>query len=286
MPFIDWTPFFHAWELRGKYPRILKDPTVGEEAVKLFDDAQTMLAEFRASNSLGARGVIGLFPANTIDDDDIAIYADESRSEVLDVVRCLRQQRIFPDERPNLSLADFIAPAELDLPDHIGLFAVTAGVGLDPLIEAYDRDNDIYRSIMAKALADRLAEAFAEYLHRRVRIEHWGYKPDETLDNDDLIRERYQGIRPAPGYPANPDHRQKEVIWNLIDPLHNAGISLTENLAMMPASSVSGLYFAHPEARYFGLGKVSKSQMNDYVRRMNEPLAVSERWLASSLAYG
>ncbi len=286
VPYIDWTPFFHAWELRGKYPRILKDPTVGEEAVKLFDDAQVMLAEFCADDTLSARGVIGLFPANTIDHDDIAIYADESRDEVLDVVRCLRQQRIFPDERPNLSLSDFIAPEGEGLADHIGMFAVTTGAGLDPLIEAYDRDNDIYRSIMAKALADRLAEAFAEYLHREVRTRYWGYKADEELDNESLIRERYQGIRPAPGYPANPDHRQKEVIWNLIDPEANAGISLTENLAMLPASSVSGFYFAHPEARYFGLGKVSKSQMADYVRRMNEPVEESERWLASSLAYG
>jgi len=286
IPFIDWTPFFHAWELRGKYPRVLKDPTVGEEARKLYDDAQVMLEEFRNNQNLKSNGVVGLFPANSVNDDDIEIYTDDSRGSLANVVRCLRQQRVFPDERPNLCLADFIAPFDSGVPDYIGMFAVTAGVGLDVLVDEYDKQNDVYRSIMAKALADRLAEAFAEYAHRLVRTELWGYAADETLDNDELIRERYQGIRPAPGYPANPDHRQKEVIWDLIDPLANAGISLTESLAMLPASSVSGFYFAHPESRYFGLGKVSRSQIDDYVVRLNEPLNVSERWLASSLAYG
>lgn len=286
LPYIDWTPFFHAWELRGKYPRILKDPTVGEEATKLYADAQTMLKEFCANRNLKANGVVGLFPANTANHDDIEIYTDESRSSLSAIVRCLRQQRIFPDERPNLSLADFVAPNDTGIADYIGMFAVTAGGGLDVIVDAYDKENDIYRSIMAKALADRLAEAFAEYLHRHVRTELWGYAAEEALDNDQLIRERYQGIRPAPGYPANPDHRQKEVIWSLIDPLANAGISLTESLAMLPAASVSGFYFAHPQSRYFGLGKVAKDQLTDYVQRINEPLDVSERWLASSLAYG
>ena len=285
--YIDWTPFFHAWELRGKYPRILKDPTVGKEAQSIYNDAQEMLAAFISEKTVTAKGVIGLFPATAINDNnDIVIYADDSRTQVANTVRCLRQQRVFPDDRPNLSLADFIAPEDSGVDDYIGMFAVSAGVGLDALVEEYERDNDIYRSIMAKALADRLAEAFAEYLHREVRTNYWGYKTDENLDNDQLIRERYQGIRPAPGYPANPDHRQKEVIWDLIDPLNNAGISLTESLAMLPASSVSGFYFAHPESRYFGLGKISACQIKNYVARLKEPATTSERWLANSLAYG
>ncbi len=283
--YIDWTPFFHTWELRGKYPRILKDPTVGVEAKSLFKDAQQMLQEFIESGSVTAKGVIGLFPANTINVDDIAVYADESRQTPVDVINCLRQQRRFPDGRDNLSLSDFIAPADLGVEDYIGMFAVTAGLGLDDIVAEYDRQNDVYSSIMAKAIADRLAEAFAEYLHRDVRKRLWGYAPDEVLEGDELIKERYQGIRPAPGYPANPDHRQKEVIWRLIDPLGNAGISITESLAMMPASSVSGFYFANPQSRYFGLGKLTKDQLTDYVARREEPLAESERWLASSLAY-
>jgi 5-methyltetrahydrofolate--homocysteine methyltransferase len=288
IPFIDWTPFFHAWELRGKYPRILKDPTVGEEAQKLYADAQIMLAEFESNNaiSVSANGLVGLFAANSVNDDDIEVYIDESRSNVLQTIYCLRQQRVFPDERPNLCLSDFIAPKASGLNDYIGTFAVTAGVGLDTLVDQYDNDNDIYKSIMAKALADRLAEAFAEYLHREVRTSLWGYAKDEALDNEQLIRERYRGIRPAPGYPANPDHRQKNAIWNLIDPLTNAGISLTENLAMMPAASVSGFYFAHPDSRYFGLGKVTQCQVQDYAERTACDLSTSERWLAPSLAYG
>lgn len=286
VPYIDWSPFFRAWELRGRYPRILKDPTVGKEAQSLFDDVQEMLAEFIGNKTVTANGVIGLFPANSINDsNDIAIYTDDTRTTVSNTLRCLRQQRVFPDDRPNISLADFIAPEESGVSDYMGMFAVTAGGGLDELVAEYDQQNDIYKSIMAKALADRLAEAFAEYLHREVRTKHWGYIADEQLDNEQLIRERYQGIRPAPGYPANPDHRQKEVIWDLIDPLGNAGISVTENLAMLPASSVSGLYFAHPESRYFGLGKLSKDQLEDYVSRIDEPLSVSEKWLAGSLVY-
>lgn len=283
--YIDWTPFFHTWELRGKYPRILKDPTVGEEAKKLFDDAQVMLAEFIASGKVRAKGVIGLFPANSVNVDDIAVYADESRQEPVEIIHCLRQQRRYPDGRNNLSLSDFVAPSDLGIQDYIGMFAVTAGLGLDEIVAEYDRQNDVYSSIMAKAIADRLAEAFAEYLHRDVRTRLWGYAPDESLDSDELIKERYQGIRPAPGYPANPDHRQKEVIWRMIDPLGNAGISVTESLAMMPASSVSGFYFANPESRYFGLGKLTKDQLESYVARREEPLPLSERWLSSSLAY-
>ena len=285
VPFIDWTPFFHAWELRGKYPRILKDPTVGEQARSLLGDAQAMLSLFCKNGSLKAQGVAGLFPANSVNLDDIDIYTDDSRNTVSTTVHCLRQQRIFPDERPNLSLADFIAPAKSGIQDYIGAFAVTAGTGLDKIVEEYDRQNDVYNSIMAKALADRLAEAFAEYLHRHVRTNLWGYVPDESYENDQLIRERYQGIRPAPGYPANPDHRQKEAIWKLLTPDTASGITLTESLAMLPAASVSGFYFANPESRYFGLGKVSKCQMVDYAARLDEPVSASETWLASSLAY-
>lgn len=284
IPFIDWTPFFHTWELRGKYPRILEDAVVGEEAKKLFADAQDMLDVFRSNTNLKAKGVIGLFPANSVNDDDIEIYADEDRTTPLNTLYCLRQQRVFPDGRPNLNLADFIAPKETGVTDYIGVFAVTAGLGLDELVDGYDKDHDIYNNIMAKALADRLAEAFAEYLHRKVRTEFWGYIPDETLENVELIKERYQGIRPAPGYPANPDHRQKEVIWDLLHP-EQIGITLTESLAMLPASSVSGFYFSHPKSRYFGLGKVKRDQIEQYAGRMDEPTDLSERWLANSLAY-
>jgi len=285
VPFIDWTPLFHAWELRGKYPRILKDATIGEEAVKLFDDAQAMLATWIDGGRVRARGVYGLFPASSIGADDIEIRTDETEGATRTTLHCLRQQRRFPDGRPNLSLADFVAPADSGRQDWIGAFAVTAGIGLDELVAEHDAAHDIYSSIMARALADRLAEACAEWLHREVRTGHWGYAPEEALPNEDLIRERYQGIRPAPGYPANPDHRQKEAIWALLSPDEVAGMQLTESLAMLPASSVSGLYFAHPQSRYFGLGKLSRDQLEDYVARRDEPLEDSERWLASSLAY-
>ncbi len=285
VPFIDWTPFFHAWELRGKFPRILKDPTVGSEAKKLHDDALQMLEEFCQHQRVKAHAVTGIFPANSVDYDDIEIYTNESRGDILNRIHCLRQQRVFPDDRPNLCLADFITPKEAVSVDYIGAFAVTAGAGLDELVSEYDKQNDVYKSIMAKALADRLAEAFAEYLHRDVRKVQWGYASDETLDNDQLIRERYTGIRPAPGYPANPDHRQKNVIWELLDPVSNAGISVTESLAMLPASSVSGFYFAHPESRYFGLGKISQCQVTDYAQRTGVDVATTERWLAPSIGY-
>ncbi len=284
VPYIDWTPFFQTWELRGKFPRILEHETVGEEAKKLFSDAQEMLEEFCHHDKLKAQAVVGLFPANSVNDDDIEIYTDESRTSLLNKVNCLRQQRVFPDGRPNLTLADYIAPKESKVADYIGAFAVTAGLGLEKIIADYDKDHDIYKNIMAKAIADRLAEAFAEYLHRKVRTEFWGYMPHESLKNVDLIKERYQGIRPAPGYPANPDHRQKEVIWELLNP-NSIGITLTESLAMLPASSVSGFYFSHPDARYFGLGKVKRDQVESYAGRMEESTESTERWLANSLAY-
>lgn len=285
VPFIDWTPFFHAWELRGKYPRILKDPTIGEQAQSLFRDAQQMLNRFVEHGQIGAKGVIGLFEANSINTDDIIVRTSTDPDAPGSTVHCLRQQRAYPDKRANLCLADFIAPEELGITDYLGMFAVTAGVGLDPLVEEFDRQNDIYSSIMAKALADRFAEAFAEYLHWQVRVKYWGYANDEQLNSDELIKERYSGIRPAPGYPANPDHRQKEVIWQALDPVKNAGIEVTESLAMLPASSVSGFYFANAQSRYFGLGKIAKDQVADYVKRRDEPIEASERWLASSLAY-
>lgn len=285
LDYIDWTPFFHAWELRGKYPRILKDPTIGEQAQSLFRDAQDMLDVFVKNGEITAKGIVGIFPANSIDQDDIAVYTDESRKVPAEVVQCLRQQRVYPDGRNNLSLADFVAPVESGVEDYLGMFAVTAGLGLDEMVAEFDRQNDVYSSIMAKALADRLAEAFAEYLHKKVRASLWGYDREEALTNEELIKERYKGIRPAPGYPANPDHRQKEIIWKMLDPLTNAGISITESLAMLPASSVSGFYFANSLSRYFGLGKITKDQLEDYAQRRNEPLEASERWLSSSLGY-
>lgn len=284
MPYVDWTPFFHTWELKGKFPRILEDAEKGEEAKKLFADAQAMLELFNQDPRISCKGVVGLFAANSIDHEDIEIYADDQRQEVVQTVYGLRQQRQFPDGRPNLTLADFVAPKESGLKDYIGAFAVSAGIGLDELIAEFDADNDIYNNIMAKAVADRLAEAFAEYLHKDVRVNLWGYQPDEALANDELIKERYQGIRPAPGYPANPDHRQKEVIWELLEP-QDIGLELTESLAMLPASSVSGFYFSHPESRYFGLGKIKEDQVTEYAQRMDDPLQNTERWLASSLVY-
>ena len=284
MPYVDWTPFFHTWELKGKFPRIFEDPEKGNEAKKLFADAQAMLERFKTDKRIACKGVVGLFPANSVNHEDIEIYADEARNEVAHTVHGLRQQRQFPDGRPNLTLADFVAPRETGVNDYIGAFAVTAGLGLDELIAEFDADNDIYNNIMAKAVADRLAEAFAEYLHKEVRTSLWGYKADETLPNSELIKEQYQGIRPAPGYPANPDHRQKEVIWALLEPCA-IGMDLTESLAMLPASSVSGFYFSHPESRYFGLGKVKQDQVTDYAERMDDALQNTERWLASSLAY-
>lgn len=283
--YIDWSPFFQVWELKGRYPAILNDPVVGKEASKLHREALDLLAGIARNGSLAAHGVMGLFPANSTNDDDIEVYRDESRSEVVGVIRGLRQQGDKPPGRPNLCLADFVAPRETGVPDYVGAFAVTAGVGAEELAAAFEQDHDDYHAIMAKALADRLAEAFAEHLHERVRREFWGYAADEALTNDDLIREAYRGIRPAPGYPACPDHTQKQVLFDLLDASARTGISLTESYAMIPAASVAGWYFSHPQALYFGVGKIDRDQVEDYAARVGIDVPTAERRLAPNLGY-
>jgi 5-methyltetrahydrofolate--homocysteine methyltransferase len=283
VPYIDWTPFFAAWELRGAYPAILEDDTVGHEARALFADAQALLKRIVADGSLRANAVLGLFPANAVD-DDIEVYADERRHEVLAVLHCLRQQ-FEKAGRPSLCLADFVAPKESGIADHVGAFAVTAGIGADVLAGDFEARHDDYSSILVKALADRFAEAIAERLHERVRREFWGYAADEALANADLLAERYAGIRPAPGYPSCPDHTEKRTLFRLLDAPRRAGIRLTESCAMQPAASVSGWYFAHPEARYFGLGRIGRDQVADYARRKGMAVTEVERWLAPNLAY-
>ncbi|MEN1680251.1 MAG: methionine synthase, partial [Planctomycetota bacterium] len=281
--FIDWSPFFWTWELRGKYPAIFDDENVGAEAKKTFDDAQAMLDELIADSKLTARGVYGFFPAAS-DGDDIIVYADESRSAERCRLHCLRQQWERKGQKDFRSLADYIAPVGADRQDYVGGFAVTTGIGCDELAAKYDADHDDYNSIMVKALADRLAEAFAECLHAQARLD-WGYGKDEGLSNEDLIKERYRGIRPAPGYPAQPDHTEKRTLFDLLGAEQATGISLTESFAMHPAASVSGLYFAHPEARYFAVDRLTKDQVEDYARRKGMPLAEVERWLAPNLGY-
>jgi 5-methyltetrahydrofolate--homocysteine methyltransferase len=282
--FIDWTPFFHTWELAGKYPKILDDEVVGEQARHLFADAQTMLKQVIEEKWLTARAVIGFFPANSFD-DDILIFSDESRDDVVAVLHHLRQQLAKPPQRPNWCLSDFIAPVETEIRDYIGAFAVTTGMGIEEHVQRFEAAHDDYDSIMLKALADRLAEAFAERMHQRVRKEFWAYAADENLTNEALIGEQYQGIRPAPGYPACPDHTEKQTLWELIEPDKHAGIALTESYAMLPAASVSGWYFSHPQSRYFGTGKVSRDQVEDYAERKNLSLEEAERWLAPVLGY-
>ncbi len=281
--FIDWTPFFRTWELAGSYPAIFADPVVGPQAQTLFADAGRLLQRIVRERLLQARGVLGLFPANA-HGDDVELYASEERTTVRAVLHGLRQQFEKPPGRPNLCLADFVAPRGV-APDYVGAFAVTAGLGLDELCAALEREHDDYASIMAKALADRLAEAFAERLHQRVRSEYWGYAPSEALDNEALIAERYVGIRPAPGYPACPEHTEKRTIFDLLGVSRRAGIVLTDSCAMLPAASVSGWYFAHPDAHYFGLGRIGRDQVEDYARRKGMALEEAERWLAPNLAY-
>jgi 5-methyltetrahydrofolate--homocysteine methyltransferase len=281
---IDWTPFFHAWEMKGRYPDLLNDPVQGEAARDLFSEANQLLDEIIAERLIQASAVVGFFPANAIG-DDIEVYGDETRQDVVAVIHTLRQQMARSDSRANLALADFVAPKESSVADHVGAFAVTAGLGLDALVARFENDHDDYRAIMAKALADRLAEAFAEHLHHRVRSEFWGYAPDESPTEDSLIREDYQGIRPAPGYPACPDHTEKRTLFDLLHAETRAGIRLTESFAMMPAASVAGYYFWHPEARYFGVGKIGRDQIENYATRKSIEPAAAERWLAPSLNY-
>jgi 5-methyltetrahydrofolate--homocysteine methyltransferase len=283
--YIDWGPFFKAWELTGKFPKILDDAVVGEEATRLFNDANEMLKRIVNEKWLQARAVIGMFPANTINDDDIELYTSDARDEVQTVLHTLRQQLARRNNAPNLALADYIAPKGSGVEDYIGAFAVTAGIGIEDRVAAFEADHDDYNSILLKALADRLAEAFAERMHQRVRKEFWGYATAENLSGDELIREEYRGIRPAPGYPACPDHTEKGTLWELIKPDVNAGMTLTESYAMLPTAAVSGFYFSHPEARYFGTGKIAKDQVQDYARRKGMELREVERWLASVLGY-
>jgi 5-methyltetrahydrofolate--homocysteine methyltransferase len=282
--YIDWTPFFQTWELKGKYPAIFENAKFGTEARKLYEDANKLLDEIIDKKQLTANGVIGLFPANSTG-DDIEIYSDETRKGVLKVFHTLRSQTQKTDGLPNLALSDFIAPKESTKEDYIGAFAVTGGIGIEKLIEKFERDNDDYNGIMVKAIADRFAEAFAEYLHEVVRTKYWGYSNDEILTTDDLIKESFTGIRPAPGYPAQPDHTEKWTIFNLLDVEKNASIILTENLAMYPAASVSGLYFAHPESKYFNVGKIGKDQVIDYHKRKGMSYEEVTRWLRPILNY-
>ena len=284
LPYLDWTPFFQSWELHGKYPAVLTDEVVGEQATELFKDATEMLDRVLKEKWFTAKAVYGLFPANTKENsDDIEIYKDESRSDLLETVLTLRQQSKKGAGKPNIALADFIAPKETGLEDYIGGFCVTTGFGVEEIADKYRDDLDDYNSIMVKALGDRFAEAYAEYLHDKIRKEFWGYACTENLSNEDLIKEEYQGIRPAPGYPACPDHTEKTSLWKLLNVEENIGVTLTESLAMVPTAAVSGLYFAHPKSRYFGVGKITKEQVHDFAERRGYTKEVMERWLAPNL---
>ena len=291
VPFIDWTPFFRSWELHGKYPDILTDNVVGEQATDLFADAQKMMKEILVEKKLKAKAIFGLFPANTINDDDIEIeYSSERNQEHTDnegknyIFRTLRQQLQRREGVADFALADFVAPKESGKQDYIGCFCVSTGFGTADLAKAYEKDLDDYSSIMIKALADRLAEAFAEYLHKQVRTKHWGYGVNEALSNEDLIKESYKGIRPAPGYPACPDHLEKLTIWEMLQVEEKIGVTLTESLAMWPAASVSGYYFGNQEARYFGLGKIKEDQVADFANRKGISVEVATKWLATNIA--
>ncbi len=282
--FIDWTPFFMSWQLRGAYPDIFQSPKVGEQARQLFDDGKKMLQDIVSRKSLRARGVLGIFPANSIG-DDIEVYDGPGSSQQLAVLHTLRQQTKKRANDSNSSLADFVAPKEVGYQDYVGAFAVSTGEGADELAAAYEADQDDYSSIMVKALADRLAEAFAERLHYLVRKKYWGYSPEEELTTRQLIREKYRGIRPAAGYPACPDHTEKATIWNLLEVEKNISVHLTESYAMYPAAAVSGLYFGHPRSHYFGLGNIGEDQVEDYAQRKNMSKEEVERWLSSNLNY-
>lgn len=282
IPYIDWSPFFRSWDLHGKYPNILSDEVVGEQAQDLFNDALVLLDRIVNEKLLQAKAIFGLFPANSRG-DDIEIYADESRSGSIATFLTLRQQSKKSQGKPQFALADFIAPTTTNIKDYMGCFCVTTGFGTKELAEGFEKNNDDYNSIMIKALADRLAEAFAEYLHEKVRTKYWGYASKEQFSNEDLIKESYRGIRPAPGYPACPDHLEKITIWELLKVKERIGVVLTDSLAMWPAASVSGYYFAHPESRYFGLGKINRDQLEDYQSRRKIPLETAEKWLNPNL---
>jgi 5-methyltetrahydrofolate--homocysteine methyltransferase len=284
VPYIDWSPFFHTWELRGRYPAIFEDPVVGEQARELFDDAQALLNRIVREKLLTARGVFALWPANSVG-DDVEIYADASRTEAVARFHFLRQQMQKPTGQTNRCLADWVAPKESGRADHIGGFAVTAGIGADELAKSFSDAHDDYNAILTKALADRLAEAFAEYLHQQARIA-WGFGGDEKLSHEELIRERYRGIRPAAGYPASPDHTEKRTLFDVLQAEENAGVMLTESMAMHPGASVSGLYFSHPEAKYFAVGKIERDQVREYAARKNSTVEFIEKWLAPNLGYG
>jgi len=283
--YIDWTPFFSTWQLKGKYPKIFENQIIGKEAKKLYDDANKMLDWLIEDKKLTSNAVIGLYPANSVEDDTVEIYADDSREKVIKKFHFLRQQGQKGSGLPNLSLADFIAPKDSGVADYMGFFAVTTGIGIEPLLEEFEREHDDYNSIMLKAVADRLAEAFAELMHERVRKEFWGYDATETFSNEELISEKYQGIRPAPGYPACPDHTEKPPLFELIHAEKNTGIYLTDSNAMYPASSVSGFYIGHPESKYFGLGKIAKDQVEVYAKRKEMEIEAVEKWLAPVLNY-
>lgn len=285
LDYLDWTPFFRSWELHGKYPNILTDEIVGEQASELFKDAKKMLHKIISEKLLEARAVFGIFEANTINDDDISLEIPNLKSQIPNpVFRTLRQQSQKAKGKPNLALADFIAPKETGIQDYIGCFCVSTGFGTAELAAKYVAEHDDYNAIMVKALADRLAEAFAEYLHKEVRTNYWGYASEENLSNEDLISEKYKGIRPAPGYPACPDHLEKRTIWEILKVKENIGVELTDSLAMWPAASVSGYYFANPEARYFGLGKIKEDQVEDFAKRKNMNLEEATNWLKTNLA--
>jgi 5-methyltetrahydrofolate--homocysteine methyltransferase len=279
--FIDWTPFFNSWELYGKYPAILTDEIVGEQATNLFADAQEMLQQIVSEKWLTAKGILGIFPANTINDDDIELTTD-NRQPITFLT--LRQQSQKTAGAPNIALADFIAPKDSGKQDYIGCFCVTTGFGVDEKAAEFEKQLDDYNSILVKALGDRFAEAFAEYLHLKVRKEIWGYASDENLSNQDLISEEYNGIRPAPGYPACPDHLEKPTIWKLLNVEQEIGVKLTESMAMWPASSVSGYYFANPESKYFGLGKIKEDQVIDYAKRRGISTEMATKWLSPNIA--
>jgi 5-methyltetrahydrofolate--homocysteine methyltransferase len=282
--YIDWQPFFNAWEMKGRFPDILNNPASGEAARKLYEDGQEMLDRIIAEKWLTAKGVAGLFPAAAVG-DDVEVYADETRTTVLQTLHHVRQQTEHREGIPHRSLADFVAPKETGLADYVGAFAVTAGLGIEQKIQELKAALDDYSAILLESLADRLAEAFAERLHERVRTELWAYQPDENLGNEDLIKEKYVGIRPAPGYPACPEHTEKAVIWDLLDVAATTGIELTDSMAMWPGASVSGLYFSHPQSQYFVVGKIGRDQVQHYADRKGWSMAEAERWLSPNLGY-